>query len=169
MAKSPKDYRPCVGIAVFNENGQVWMGKRYGQKGPHSWQMPQGGIDDGEAPEHAAIRELFEETGMRLKHLTPLGEIDHWVYYDFPPWHRQNKGKKWRGQKQRWFAFRFNGKNKHIDLQSHGPQEFSKWKWVDLSETPELIVPFKRDVYEEITAAFERFATPVKKPKHRHG
>lgn len=156
-------YRPAVGVAVFNGEGQVWLGKRYGEKGAHTWQMPQGGMDRGETPEIAAARELFEETGITLKMVTPIGEVNDWLFYDFPP---EYKGRKaingWQGQRQRWFAFRFHGKKKHIDLKSHGPQEFSKWKWAELSETPKLIVPFKRKVYERIAVEFERFSKPVK-------
>jgi len=133
-----------------------------GHDGPHCWQMPQGGIDDGEAIEHAAVRELFEETGITFDMVTPLGEIECWLTYDFPPWYKQKKTRKWRGQKQRWFAFRFHGTPDDIDLQSHGPQEFSEWKWGALSDLPELIVPFKRNVYEELTREFARFADTPK-------
>ncbi len=164
-----QEYRPCVGVAVFNMAGQVWLGKRMGHDGPHAWQMPQGGIDKGEAPEHAAVRELFEETGITYEMITPLGEIEPWLTYDFPPWHKQRKGRNWRGQKQKWFAFRFHGKESDIDLKAHGPQEFSKWRWADLADAPDLIVPFKRDVYEEIAIRFARFAKGVNSTKASHG
>ena len=159
--RNKNTHRPCVGVAVFNKKGQVWVGKRLGQKGPHSWQMPQGGIDKNERPEHAAIREMYEETGITLEMVRPLGEIDAWLTYDFPAWHTQKKGRNWLGQTQKWYAFRLIGKTKHIDLKAHGPQEFSKWKWVNIEDLPDLIVPFKRDVYEEIVVKFARFAKPV--------
>jgi len=158
-----KRYRPCVGVAIFNTNGKVWLGKRFGQAGPYNWQMPQGGMDKGEIPETSAARELFEETGITLDMVTPIGEVNDWLYYDFPP---EYKGKKatqnWTGQRQRWFAFRFHGNTSQIDLKSHGPQEFSEWRWGELSETPDLIVPFKRKVYERLTSEFEHFSKPIR-------
>ena len=156
-------YRPAVGIAVFNKHGQVWLGKRLGGKGPYTWQMPQGGIDKGEATEVAAARELWEETGICLKDVTPIGEVEDWLFYDFPPEYLGAKATKgWTGQRQKWYAFRYHGNEKKIDLKSHGPQEFSKWKWADLSEAPESIVPFKRKVYERLASEFERFAKPIR-------
>ena len=160
--RDPKDYRAAVGTAIFNKQGQVWLGKRMGGSGPYCWQMPQGGIDKGESPEVAAARELFEETGIKLEMVMPIGEIKDWLYYDYPP---EYKGKKvlkgWKGQRQRWFAFRFHGDASKVDLKSHGPQEFSEWRWGTLPETPELIVPFKREVYETLVSSFERFAHPI--------
>ena len=152
-------YRPAVGIAVFNTEGKVWLGHRLGQTGPYAWQMPQGGMDKGEAPEVSAARELWEETGISLNMVTPIGEISDWLYYDFPPEYRGRKATKdWRGQRQKWFAFRFHGDESKIDLKAHGPQEFSEWKWGKLSETPDLIVPFKRKVYERLVSEFECFS-----------
>jgi len=159
----PSQYRPAVGIAVFNGDGKVWLGKRYRARGTKVWQMPQGGIDAGEATEIAAARELWEETGITLDKVIPIGEIEDWLYYDFPEKYKGRKATKgWLGQKQKWYAFRFHGKAKHMNLKTHGEQEFSKWRWSDLSETPNLIVPFKRDVYARIASEFERFARPVK-------
>ena len=158
-----EQYRPCVGVAVFNADGKVWLGKRFGQKGPYNWQMPQGGMDKGETPEVSAARELFEETGITLDMVTPIGEVTDWLFYDFPSHYQGKKATKgWQGQRQRWFAFRFQGEASQVDLKSHGPQEFSKWRWGELSETPELIVPFKRKVYERLASEFERFSRPVK-------
>ena len=154
-------YRPAVGVAVFNEQGHVWLGKRFGEKGPYTWQMPQGGIDKDEKPKVAAKRELWEETGIRKKDVTLLGSVEDWLYYDFPPEHTGSKSRGWVGQKQKWYAFRFHGNEKHIDLKSHGPQEFSKWKWAPLTKAPKLIVPFKRKVYERLIIEFEPFAKPV--------
>lgn len=156
-------YRPCVGIAVFNSEGKVWLGKRFGQKGSYNWQMPQGGMDKGETAEIAAARELFEETGITLDMVIPIGEVEDWLFYDFPPEYKGRKATKgWQGQRQKWFAFRFHGDESQIDLQSHGPQEFSKWRWDDLSKTPEFIVSFKRKVYERLTSEFERFSRPIR-------
>jgi len=163
---SPTDdiskYRSAVGIAVFNIYGKVWLGHRLGQTGPYAWQMPQGGMDKGEVPEVSAVRELWEETGISLEMVTPIGEIHDWLYYDFPPEYRGLKAtKSWRGQRQRWFAFRFHGDESKIDLNAHGPQEFSEWKWGELAEAPDLIVPFKRKVYERLASEFERFSKAV--------
>jgi len=156
-------YRPAVGIAVFNNDGHVWLGKRFGQRGPYSWQMPQGGIDKDEKPKAAARRELWEETGIRKKDVIFLGSVKGWLFYDFPPEHRGKKTTRgWVGQRQKWYAFRYQGNEKKIDLKSHGPQEFSKWKWVPLENAPDMIVPFKRNVYERLTVEFERFAKPLK-------
>ena len=152
-------YRPAVGIAVFNTKGKVWLGHRLGQTGPYAWQMPQGGMDKGEAPEVSAARELWEETGISLNMVTPIGEVSDWLYYDFPPEYKSRKiTKGWNGQRQRWFAFRFHGDESKIDLKAHGPQEFSEWKWGELAETPDLIVPFKRKVYERLASEFECFS-----------
>jgi len=131
--------------------------------GPFSWQMPQGGMDAGEIPETSAARELFEETGMTLDMVTPIGGTQDWLYYDFPPEYTgKSITKNWRGQRQKWFAFRFHGHTSNIDLKSHGLQEFSEWRWANFFDTPALIIPFKRDVYEQLTLEFERFAYPIK-------
>lgn len=120
-------------------------------------------MDEGETPEVSAARELFEETGITLDMVTPIGEVEDWLFYDFPPQYKGKKATKgWTGQRQRWFAFRFHGDESHVDLQSHGPQEFSEWRWGDLSETPGLIVPFKRKVYERLASDFERFSYPTR-------
>ena len=158
MMRNPDDYRPNVGICLFNKAGRVWLGKRMGHSGPHSWQFPQGGLDAGESPEFGALRELFEETGVGVQHLKPLGRIEEWLYYDFAPGTAPRKGLKNKGQRQRWFAYRFTGPDSAVDLKSHGPQEFSKWKWAKLHKTPDSVVPFKRDVYERVASEFAPFA-----------
>ncbi len=156
-------YRPAAGIAIFNDEGQVWLGRRFNQRGKYVWQFPQGGIDEGEKPIDAAIRELWEETGLKAEHVSYLGCINDWLYYEFPPEYLEQKKKKnWRGQKQKWFAYRFIGHRSDFDLKAHLPVEFSKWKWGKLSETPDLIVPFKRKVYEQLTIKFADYAKPVK-------
>ena len=150
-------YRPNVGVVLFHPDGRVWLGRRMGAPEPWRWQFPQGGVDEGEDLETAARRELYEETGVRSVAL--LGRTDEWIVYDFPP----NLGgprSKWghKGQKQIWFAFRFLGEESEIDLKAHGDQEFDAWRWARLDETPDLIVPFKRAVYEQVLTAFARFA-----------
>lgn len=155
-------YRPCVGIMVLNKAGRVWSGRRIPignseyDGSPQLWQMPQGGIDPGEDPLPAAMRELYEETGMKTVSL--LAEAGHWIHYDLPAEliGIGLKG-KYRGQTQRWFAFRFEGDESEIAINpppgGHEP-EFDAWEWKPMAELPELIVPFKRRVYEEVVAEF---------------
>jgi putative (di)nucleoside polyphosphate hydrolase len=157
-------YRPCVGVMLVNRDGLVFMGQRVG--GPehvdahHSWQMPQGGIDEGETPREAAFRELKEETGTHNADI--IGEIADWLVYDLPP-HLVGhalKG-KYRGQKQKWYAMRFKGDDSEIDIAADKHQEFSEWAWVPVGELTELIVPFKRGVYEQIVRELGPLAKPL--------
>ena len=161
--QEPHQYRPAAGIVVFNKKGQVWLGKRASKKTQHIWQFPQGGIDAGESAEFGAIRELREETGISIEHLSPLAHIKDELFYDFPP-HYAGKGrmKKWTGQRQSWFAYRFSGADTDVNLDFQTPAEFSDWRWAELSEAPALIIPFKRKVYEQLVTEFEVFAHPVK-------
>ncbi|MEM9277697.1 MAG: RNA pyrophosphohydrolase [Pseudomonadota bacterium] len=156
-------YRPCVGIVVFNVEGKVWAGRRIQNSetpSDYRWQLPQGGIDKGEDPLPAAQRELYEETGMQTVSL--LGETAEWLNYDLPDdiLGIGLKG-RYRGQTQKWFAFRFEGDEAEINI-SEPPDgshpEFDQWAWKDLSEMPGLIVPFKRGIYERLVTEFESFS-----------
>jgi putative (di)nucleoside polyphosphate hydrolase len=155
-------YRRCVGVMVLNREGLVWTGRRIVEKNseisdtPLLWQMPQGGIDKGEDPLAAARRELYEETGMRSVSL--LAEAPRWIDYDLPP-HLVGialKG-KYRGQTQKWFAFRFEGEDGEIAInpppEGH-EAEFDEWAWRKMGDLPDIIVPFKRPIYEELVALF---------------
>jgi putative (di)nucleoside polyphosphate hydrolase len=166
LATEQKPYRPNVGIALFNAAGRVLIAHRFMDDGPEivlpglDWQMPQGGIDPNEDPRPAAMRELYEETGVTS--VTYLGETPDWLAYDFPPYtgppHRLAK---FRGQRQKWFAFRFTGDEREItvaDIRNDQPVEFDAWRWERLERVPELVVPFRREVYAAVAKEFARFA-----------
>jgi putative (di)nucleoside polyphosphate hydrolase len=156
-------YRPCVGVMLINRAGRVFVGRRLG--GPehidemHEWQMPQGGVDPGENPYPAALRELYEETNVRS--IEKLGEIAEWLCYDIP---RAIGSEVWqgryRGQTQKWFAFRFIGDESEIDINCPGGHkpEFAEWRWEPMQNLPDLIIPFKRQVYERVVKEFAPFA-----------
>jgi putative (di)nucleoside polyphosphate hydrolase len=145
-----------VAVAVFNAAGHVFMGKRVDNTSPYAWQMPQGGIDAGEDPYPAALRELYEETGIRSVSL--LAEMPDWITYDFPPELLGTPvARGFAGQRQKWFAMRFTGTDDEINLAAHGEPEFETWRWVPLAETLDIIVPFKRPVYNQVIAAFDQF------------
>jgi putative (di)nucleoside polyphosphate hydrolase len=157
-------YRPCVGMMVLNREGRAFVGRRV--NGPehvdatHSWQMPQGGVDEGEDPYPAALRELYEETSIRS--VEKIGEVPEWLHYDIP---REIVGQAWkgryRGQKQKWYAFRFTGDEREINIASPGDghePEFVEWRWEAIENLPGLIIPFKRGVYEKVVAAFAPLA-----------
>lgn len=158
-------YRPCVGVALFNPAGLVFVGRRRSDAGPehvagpHAWQMPQGGIDDGEDPFAAALRELYEETNVPADAVTRLGETREWLAYDLPPDVMKQAWKgRYRGQRQKWFAFGLTGDAAVIDVDAPGggrhKPEFDAWRWERLEALPDLIIPFKRPVYEGVVAAF---------------
>jgi putative (di)nucleoside polyphosphate hydrolase len=150
-----KHYRPNVGIVLFNRKAEVFLGRRVGDfadlgedRNAFRWQFPQGGVDANEDVRVAAFRELKEETGVssaRLLTLTP-----GWLVYDFPNGYRK---KKWRGQRQKWAAMLFEADDSEIDLEADDHQEFDDWRWAELEETSDLIVPFKRKVYDELVAS----------------
>jgi putative (di)nucleoside polyphosphate hydrolase len=151
-------YRPNVGVVLFNAQGQVWYGHRSGMAQDIGWQFPQGGVDHGEALETAARRELAEETGIRSVRI--LGRTPDWLVYDYPADMRGSKAARgWKGQKQVWFALRFEGDEAEIDLAADQHVEFDTWRWGALAEAPDLIVAFKRDVYVQVVQAFSGLAS----------
>jgi len=150
-------YRPNVGVVLFHPDGRVWLGRRAHTAGPHNWQFPQGGVDPGEDFEAAARRELTEETG--AVSVSYLGRTEGWIVYDFPADFSGPKASRgFKGQKQAWFAFRFDGDENEFDLAAHHEPEFDAWRWGYLAEAPELIVPFKRPAYELVAQAFAPLA-----------
>lgn len=156
MSASNLPYRPCVGVMMINRAGRIFAGRRRDSEIP-AWQMPQGGIDDGEKPRQAALRELWEETGVGPDLVEFVAKAHHWLTYDLPP---ELVGKIWggryRGQKQKWFLFRFLGEDRQIDIATAHP-EFSEWKWVTAEEMLAAIVPFKRQVYGRVVDAFRGY------------
>jgi putative (di)nucleoside polyphosphate hydrolase len=168
-------YRPCAGLCVINRKGLVFVGRR--TDGPehtdetHVWQMPQGGIDDGEKSYQAALRELYEETS--IKSVEKLGEIKGWLVYDIPKkFAKKAWDGKYRGQTQKWYALRFTGKDREIDIDNPGgghEPEFVDWRWVPMADLPDLVVPFKRKTYERVVKAFSRFAKLPMRPERAKG
>lgn len=148
-------YRPCVGVMLINAAGLIFAGQRLDSPtADAAWQMPQGGIDDGEKPRAAALRELWEETGVTDDLVEFVAKTDDWVTYDLPPdllgkvW-----GGKYRGQRQKWFLYRFTGRDDQIDIATAHP-EFARWQWMRADDMLAAIVPFKRAVYAEVIATF---------------
>ncbi|PZO80728.1 MAG: RNA pyrophosphohydrolase [Sphingomonas hengshuiensis] len=153
MDKTTLPYRPCAGVMLLNRDGRVFVGQRLDST-LEAWQMPQGGIDPGEAPIDAAVRELREETGVAADKVRLIAESAEELFYDLPDdmigriW----KG-KWRGQRQRWFLFAFEGEDGDIDIQTPEP-EFRAWRWAEPADLPTMIVPFKKALYEQVLAGF---------------
>jgi putative (di)nucleoside polyphosphate hydrolase len=161
-----KPYRPNVGIALFNAGGQVLIGRRFRDDGPEiilpglEWQMPQGGIDANENPRDAVMRELWEETGVTAADY--LDETD-WLTYEFPSYDgpQTHRLAKFRGQRQKWFALRFSGRDTDVDPltpRNGQPPEFDSWRWERLDRVAYLVVPFRRGVYRTVAERFARFA-----------
>lgn len=150
-----RGYRPCVGVMLVNPEGRVFVGKRIDNKEGDWWQMPQGGVDDGEDLNAAVMRELFEETGVTNEHATIIRQLDEPLRYDLP---EDLVGKLWegryRGQEQTWFLLRFSGDEAAIDLEAHVPPEFCEYRWIDPETLPDLIVPFKKRVYRTVLEGF---------------
>ena len=146
-------YRPCVGVVLINDAGRIFAGQRKDSSSP-AWQMPQGGIDDGEKPRAAALRELCEETGVTADLVEFIGKTHGWVTYDLPDemvgriW-----GGKYRGQRQKWFLYRYKGRDDQVNIATDHP-EFSTWKWIGAQEMLAAIVPFKRAVYDQVVRSF---------------
>lgn len=154
IAKLP--YRPCVGLMLMNDQGQIFVGQR-NDRFEDAWQMPQGGVDEGETPRAAALRELQEEIGVTPDLVEIVAETDDWLPYDLPHdivpkiW----KG-RFRGQEQKWFLLQFLGEDDQINIQTDHP-EFTRWKWQDPDRLIAEIVPFKREVYERVMEAFRGY------------
>jgi putative (di)nucleoside polyphosphate hydrolase len=159
----PTLYRPAVGIMLFNREGKIFVGRRIDMPaGLAAWQMPQGGIDPGETPRQAAIRELKEEAGSDKAEI--LAESRGWLCYDVPEELRKGFGGLWggryRGQRQKWFAMRFTGEDGDIDPAATEHPEFDAWEWVMPGRLPDLIVPFKRQLYLDVLAEFREYCSP---------
>ncbi len=154
MTDKDLPYRPCAGIMLVNAQGKVFAAQRLDNPGVDAWQMPQGGIDEGEEPKQAAIRELMEETGVGPDKAAIIAQSKQELFYDLPD---ELVGKiwkgQWRGQRQWWFLMRFSGQDLDIDIETEHP-EFSEWKWVDPETLPDIIVPFKRDLYRSVLNEF---------------
>lgn len=156
----PALYRPCVGVMLINASGKAFAGQRLDSRSTAAtagdwWQMPQGGIDPGEDPQDAVLRELGEETGLAPDHVALVSRLERELFYDLP---EEMIGKLWRGrfvgQRQTWFLARLEADDSAIDIHAHAHPEFSAWRWVEPERLPSLIVPFKRPVYEAVLEGF---------------
>ena len=149
-------YRPCVGVMLINSDGRIFAGQRLDSAAP-AWQMPQGGIDAGEKPRDSALRELREETGITSDLVEFIAKTHDWVTYDLPP---ELLGKVWggkfRGQKQKWFLYRYLGRDDQVNIATEHP-EFDAWRWIGADQMIAEIVPFKRAVYDQVVRAFRAY------------
>ncbi|RIV89521.1 RNA pyrophosphohydrolase [Aurantiacibacter xanthus] len=154
----PTQYRPCVGTMLINAEGRVFVGKRIDTKEGDWWQMPQGGVDEGEDLDRAMLRELHEETGLTADKVAIVARMEEELFYDLPA---ELKGKLWKGryvgQRQRWYCVRLTGSEADIDLEAHSHPEFSDWKWIEAEQLPAMIIPFKKPIYEKVVAAFSDY------------
>jgi len=155
-------YRPCVGVVLCNAQGQVFLGQRIDRMEP-AWQMPQGGIDSGETAEVAALRELEEETGISAVLVSNTTQTADWVYYDFPSDVQKTRWKgRFLGQRQKWFLFRFLGRDLDINIATKHP-EFSAWQWASREKAVAEIVPFKRETYQQVLTEFAPYLDGLSK------
>jgi putative (di)nucleoside polyphosphate hydrolase len=162
MTRGKPGYRSAVGVMLLSRAGEVFVARRIDMPMLPAWQMPQGGIDPGETPVRAALRELKEEIGTDKAEI--LGESSTWLKYDLPPeLARGIWGGRYRGQRQKWFVMRFTGNDTDIDLATDHP-EFDAWKWIRAEQLPEMIVPFKRQLYIDILAEFRAHCAVAKVP-----
>jgi putative (di)nucleoside polyphosphate hydrolase len=152
----PRPFRAGVGALLLNPSGRVWVGERIrklNQQLDFPWQLPQGGLDEGEDPRDAVFRELEEETGTANAEI--IAETPDWLTYDLPLDVRDRVWKgRFRGQRQKWYALRFLGKDSEFDLETHAKPEFSSWRWAPMLELPALVVPFKRNLYQDLLTVF---------------
>lgn len=155
-------YRPCVGVMLVNADGLAFVGKRIDNREGDWWQMPQGGVDEGEDLREAAFRELMEETGIAADLVSLIARTREELLYDLP---EALMGKLWggqyRGQRQHWFLGRFSGADSDIRLDAHDPAEFCEWRWVEPALLPDLIVPFKKRVYRAVLDEFRDLISPT--------
>lgn len=148
-------FRPNVGIVLLNKKNQIFLGKRIGE---FSWQLPQGGIKSGELPEQAMLRELFEEVGLLPKHVTILGRTRDWLRYEVPDHYvRRDIRGHYRGQKQIWFLLKMLGQDSDIQLLNNAKPEFDAWRWEEYWQVPDLVIDFKKQVYQLALEELEQF------------
>ncbi len=160
LIQNPEYYRPCVGMMIINDAHKIFIARRkdLDDDAMYAWQMPQGGIDDGETPQQAVMREMIEEIGTNAVAL--MSESREWIYYDFPDWLKnKSRGNYYMGQKQRWFLFKFVGHEADINLKTKH-REFSQWQWAEKEEVMRQVVPFKLRAYEKVFEEFSQMLNP---------